>query len=1437
MEVQKTDLESYEKSEFNQEKKIKTVEIIHQLSEESLPGSEFISKRKASLKEKSPIDDVSTPKEDVTKIKKKKSKPIQIEKTNVEEEKVPEIIEIEPKEVITTVPVLEKHDDDIVPEKIDEQVEETKLSKKPAEQKKSKLVKKKAVKSNDDAELERLLNLEVGKTELEQYEKIDIEIQKPKRLETEVLEPNEPLFAESEIVIEDVNKLNEDIVERAEAVVKKSKKVKKPLDKPTVTEIEPEELNVPDVEKLKVIEEPEMIETPEKSPEVFEKAAKTKKIKIVKPSTQELIETPEKIALNEPVAPTDYETVSETLPDVHDEANIIIKDVIEDKATINVLEPIEIREQSEPDDETESVSEGQPVKKTIKKTKKKTKKVVDENDEILRKLLEFEVPKTELEKYEKVDFETKKKLEEDEATPIKLTPMKIERKQIKPTKLIVSEPVQIPQQIQLKKTKVAQKKHIEESKLPTVLLKSRIMRIDYPPETQFSEFIELDVHMYKGVLSRNSEEVEEVQKKKKVKKFKPSKKENVELEKLDLEESEEESIAEPVEEPEKQKYERQPKKIAVEEEPETKVLKLGKGKLPKEESTTEDIKLKKTPKKIEEPEEVELKVKTKKEIETPEKIQDKPKRTLEGISPPLPIDIPDSEPVELERIEHINVEKPEVEKIKPKTKHERTKKIPVEPESPSINIVLGKPKEPEEVLEVDVKFRIPESKKPEEGIEQIKLKPFVKPETKEEEPKIEPVYELAIKFDDRPASDDEEISIKSVDKKPKKKTKKPKPKSFDADDEALQRLLNLEVGRTELEKYEKVDVEFPKKEKPEMEVQLPMIPEKAVISESVPVTKVKEPIEEKPVEKVIKLEKPKRKESLKKIPENEPLEDESLENILKKKLKSREALVKEEIIVGISDLNKPQFPKHIEAAKSFEAELEQLKRRLSKPISVEGDSETSEPKSEPRKKTLKKKKRTSDLDQDAIQRLLDMEVEKTELEQYEKGDLDLNKREKVQVTYEPVPFQRAVRQSSEEEEVSEKVFKIRKVSRPIEEPEEASISFRKPIIKDEPVPESATFALKKTQFVTEDVEVEQTIKKQRKPKHDEAEIEFSIKKTKKTKKTEEFSADATITMAQEIEEIEELDEEEPAPESATFALKKKPKKMVTEDIEVEQTIKKQRKPKHDEAETEFSIKKTKKPRKIEEFSADATITMAQEIEEIEEEPEEEDIAEEVVFRRKSKPKIIPKLEEHTDEFTIKKLKPPRRPSREPEMQEVENVTFRPKRTTTKEDVEQEFKIKLDSYAEEEISMSGKVKLRKPKPVYSEEADEHNIRIIQEIDDEEGPIIEEIIDDDDSEHEDTMYDVDEPDEFSENETIPEDLPEHVLFKLKRKKHKVPYQIQDYEEESVSLGLPKKKRQPKTTSYEEDSLQLRLKKKHTPKYYEGKIETNISLNLIVTTSKLL
>lgn len=109
---------------------------------------------------------------------------------------------------------------------------------------------------------------------------------------------------------------------------------------------------------------------------------------------------------------------------------------------------------------------------------------------------------------------------------------------------------------------------------------------------------------------------------------------------------------------------------------------------------------------------------------------------------------------------------------------------------------------------------------------------------------------------------------------------------------------------------------------------------------------------------------------------------------------------------------------------------------------------------------------------------------------------------------------------------------------------------------------------------------------------------------------------------------------------------------------------------------------------------------------------------------------VKKTEEIVDEVTIKKkLKPIRKSSVTlPEITEPENVTFRPKTTKTKEDVEQEFNIHLDSYAEEEISMSSKVKLKPQRhPTFNEEANEASIKFYEE--GEEGPDIVEIIESD------------------------------------------------------------------------------------------------------------
>lgn len=164
-------------------------------------------------------------------------------------------------------------------------------------------------------------------------------------------------------------------------------------------------------------------------------------------------------------------------------------------------------------------------------------------------------------------------------------------------------------------------------------------------------------------------------------------------------------------------------------------------------------------------------------------------------------------------------------------------------------------------------------------------------------------------------------------------------------------------------------------------------------------------------------------------------------------------------------------------------------------------------------------------------------------------------------------------------------------------------------------------------------------------------------------------------------------------------------------------------------------------------------------------------------------------EEITDEVTLKKkLKPVRKSSITlPEVTEPENVTFRPKSTKTKEDVEQEFNIQLDSYAEEEISMSSKVKLKPQRqPTFNEEADETSIKFYEE---EEGPDNIEII---------------ESDLEGEEETA------NILMALK-KTNKKPKQQKEITS-SVTIFKPKTIEEPSEIT-EDVSLKLQTKPKYT------------------------
>lgn len=381
-----------------------------------------------------------------------------------------------------------------------------------------------------------------------------------------------------------------------------------------------------------------------------------------------------------------------------------------------------------------------------------------------------------------------------------------------------------------------------------------------------------------------------------------------------------------------------------------------------------------------------------------------------------------------------------------------------------------------------------------------------------------------------------------------------------------------------------------------------------------------------------------------------------------------------------------------------------------------------------------------------------------------------------------------------------------------------------------------------------DQETEQAISLKLKPKDDEQAVEEkSVKlKTKKKKQkttTEEAADEVTITkqpeegpenvtMSLRAPKPDEEDEQEaeftikktlddvPQSTSEGVKLAKKKKKKTTDEAAAELSISKQaeideaqdtqdvitEEQPESEDEAQFKVRRPKKqPEDEEAVEAEAVLRAPKD--------EEDEVAAEFVIKKKKTP--APVVEEHNDEYTIKKLKK-RRSSQVniPEYSDVEHVTFRPQSTRTKEDVDQEFNITLDAYAEEEISMSGKVKLKKTKPkTYSEAGDEAHIKITEDYDDKSGPIIEEIIDDDDDESvgEDTMNDIDEPDLMDEDI---DELPHHVEFKLKPRKSRA-YIVEDLDEE-FAVGYTHRRKHD-VVSFGEDSFTLRTPNRKLPSSY--------------------
>ncbi|CAH2104073.1 unnamed protein product [Euphydryas editha] len=271
-----------------------------------------------------------------------------------------------------------------------------------------------------------------------------------------------------------------------------------------------------------------------------------------------------------------------------------------------------------------------------------------------------------------------------------------------------------------------------------------------------------------------------------------------------------------------------------------------------------------------------------------------------------------------------------------------------------------------------------------------------------------------------------------------------------------------------------------------------------------------------------------------------------------------------------------------------------------------------------------------------------------------------------------------------------------------------------------------------------------------------------------------------------------------------------------------------------------------------------------------EEPEETSEDEPQSVTIKPRRPSVKKVEEITDEVTIKKkLKPVRKSSMTlPEITEPEEVTFRPKSIKTKEDVEQEFNIQLDSYLEEEISMSSKVKLKPQRqPTFNEEANEASIKYYKENEDNDEVDIIEIVDNEEKEESSNVTmplrkpslkktTVEYLDDIVENVNVPKkkrvdnetDFTENVTFELGKKLEyvvdnqeiafDVKQQIDEYKHEELSLSsnikLASKKRATISEAADETSIRLEKEIEDDSKVEEviiseGESEENVEMIL--------
>ncbi|XP_011496106.1 PREDICTED: titin-like [Ceratosolen solmsi marchali] len=315
-----------------------------------------------------------------------------------------------------------------------------------------------------------------------------------------------------------------------------------------------------------------------------------------------------------------------------------------------------------------------------------------------------------------------------------LKPIKIERKSVLPTKVTITQPSDLPQfpGLKLKKVVVPKRRESKSIKIPKIRLKSRIVFIsDWPTPLQIPILTILEENpLQSGILSRNIDEAEKILKKKYKKKKLPGK-DIIDLEELDKEFDD--LKKKPLEKVDDlMPYEKRKKTPKDQPSEEDKKLKLGKGKIPKDDSVPEDIHLKKVPEKKEIS--VDKKEKKPKLIDEPMDVdkekEDKPETTIQ----PLDFKPSDVDNVDLEKYEPEEKEKPTDESPeRPREKYKRPDKKKKDQEIDHIPILKGEPKPKKLEDDTDVKFRVPVQDKPDEIPEEILLKPWTKEKPKDED--------------------------------------------------------------------------------------------------------------------------------------------------------------------------------------------------------------------------------------------------------------------------------------------------------------------------------------------------------------------------------------------------------------------------------------------------------------------------------------------------------------------------------------------------------------------------------------------------------------------------------------------------------------------------------------------------------------------------------